>query len=155
MSNTDGYFMLKYLLTFFLSVLIIPVTCMAQIYLSSSQSKFKDEDKIKRPKIGFKSPYSAHYAEYEFSRSKEEKLKLKIKIIFDYDIAQKCQKLGEISTPDRVLASFVSGKTSCELSLQTLMDYAHRKGGDTLYISIAAKDCKLGNFQSYALKCNE
>ena len=145
--------MLSYLLPILLSAIFVPFS-MAQIYLSTDQSSLHDENKIKKPTVGFKSPYSAHYAEYEFSRSKEKKLEQSINVIFDYDQAQTCKKIGLISTPNRVLASFVSGKTNCELSFQTLMDYAHRKGGDTLFISVIAKDCKLGNFQSYALKCN-
>lgn len=113
----------------------------------------ENKDEIKMPQFR-PVHYAEHfYSQYKLSKHKEKKLEKKVKITYDLDEAQKCKRLGKISTPDRILANLVKDKNDCEVSIRTLMNYADKKGGNMLYISVFPEDCKLGKFLSFAMKC--
>ena len=130
------------------------MTALAQQAVIKYENLPDNKDEIKMPKFRPVSIQENFYNEYKFSKHKEKKLEEKIKVIYDLDKAQKCKRIGQIHTPARVLANFVSDKSKCEISIKTLMDYADKKGANTLYISILPMDCQLGKFQSFAMNCS-
>lgn len=114
-----------------------------------------DKNKIKLPQIRAGNVQERYYQQYTLSKYREIRLEKKINVIYDLDEAQKCTRIGRITTPYRMLASYVSDKHDCEISIRTLMDYTDKKGGNTLFINIFPRTCELGKFQGIALKCDQ
>ncbi len=136
-----------------LSAFLIFICFAAFAQISYVPGEEQDKYKIKKPTLRFSNPLSVVYQEYDMSSLKEKELQGQIKWTLDWADVKKCKKLGKLTTPGRILTSYVKDRTSCELSLNALMEMTRRKGGNTLYIGIMPEDCSLGKFLSYAMSC--
>lgn len=136
-----------------LPALLLFICFAAFAQISYVPEERQDKYKIKKPPLRFANPLSVVYQEYDMSPMKEEELKGQIRWTLEWHDVKKCKKLGKLTTPGRLLTSYVKDRTNCELSLHTLMEMTKRKGGNTLYIGVMPEDCSLGKFLSYAMSC--